>query len=683
MPAKFIASKGDVQPYGASFQKEGVNFAIFSKFATQVTLCLFDRNTGELLEEFELSPEENKSGDVWHIFIHDLPPNIAYAYRMDGPKAEDKSQIYDKNDLLLDPYAKALATSTHWGKVTSFPALKNTSYLPLGDIVAPLPFDWGNDRRPLIPPKDLIIYEMHVRGFTIHSSSQVKNPGSFLGVIEKIPHLLKLGVNAVELLPIHEFDETEYARMHPGTKRNLYNYWGYSTVNFFAPTNRYAVGQNPGDVITEFKTMVRELHRHGIEVILDVVYNHTAEGDERGPTFSFKGIDNSIYYMLDPTFKYLNFSGCGNTFSGNNPIVRDLIINSLRYWVTEMHVDGFRFDLASALTRNFDGTPLSDPPLIDTISQDPVLADCKLFAEPWDAGGLYQVGSFYPQVVRWMEWNGKYRDTIRRYCKSTQSMSGEFAMRLCGSEDLYHNRSPYSSTNFVTVHDGFTLADLVSYDSKHNIDNGEGNRDGESQNESWNCGIEGPTTNKKILYLRGKQMRNMHLALMISQGIPLLLMGDEYGHTKNGNNNTWCHDSDVNWFLWDKLENSDFFRFYTMMISFRKANPILRRKTFLTAKDVDWHGIEPFKPDWSSDNLFVAFTLKDHKNNQDLYIAFNMYDRTLGVQIPPPPYAKKWYWIVNTANDSPNDIYEENHEHPLDESSYRIPPHSAILLKAL
>lgn len=676
---KLSISNGFPSPFGISIQEDGVNFALASKHATEVVLCLYHHDTEQLITEIPLAIDKNRTGDVWHVLIHHLQDdpeyaNLTYSYRIKGPGDEEFSKF-----PLVDPYAREMATRIEWGK----PSVPSGNYLPMGEIAFESAFDWEGDKPPGIALNNLIIYEMHVRGFTQDVSSEVKHRGTFLGLIEKIPHLVELGVNAVELLPIHEFDELEYRFTHPHAKKPLYNYWGYSTVNYFSPMNRYATQNTPGAAVQEFKTMVRELHRHRIEVILDVVFNHTAEGNESGPIFSFKGIDNDIYYMLDKDGGYLNFTGCGNTFNSNQPRVLEFIIACLRYWVTEMHVDGFRFDLASALTRGTDGVPLPKAPLIEAITADPILAGVKLIAEPWDAVGLYQVGHFCPESKRWSEWNGKYRDGVRRFIKGVPGTNGEFAMRLCGSEDLYASRGPCASINFVTVHDGFTLADLVSYNMKHNMDNGEDDCDGSNDNESWNCGIEGETTNRKVIVLRERQMRNFHLALMISQGVPMLLMGDEYGHTKGGNNNSWCQDNQLNWFLWDKLKaNEGFLRYFKMLIHFRKRHPILQRKAFLTNKDVDWHGTDPFKPDWSGLSGIVAMTIKDHSNNQDLYVAFNSHDQTMTIYTPQPPYSKNWHWVVNTANNSPLDIYDEHQGPIMKEHSYKLLPHSAIMLKA-
>ncbi|NGX54265.1 MAG: hypothetical protein K1000chlam4_00990, partial [Chlamydiae bacterium] len=558
---------------------------------------------------------------------------------------------------------------------------KDFSHIQKGAIDPIEPFHWEEDAHPNIPMKELIIYEMHVRGFTQDLSSNSSQKGTFLGIIDKIPYLKELGINAVELMPIYEFNERDNVLFHAITGEPLFQYWGYSTVNFFSPMVRYGTGA--GNLLNEFKTLVKALHANGIEVILDVVYNHTAEGNGDGPTLSFKGFENSVYYMLTPDGHYYNFSGCGNTFNCNNPIVREFIRDSLRYWVKEMHVDGFRFDLASIMTRSPEGAPLDRPPLIEAITEDPILANTKLIAEAWDAGGLYQVGSF-PASGEWAEWNGVYRDEARNFIKGADNLAGSFATRIGGSEDLYgKSRTPAQSVNFITAHDGFTLADLVSYNHKHNKENGEKNRDGTNDNHSWNCGAEGATTNKNILALRKRQMRNYHLALMVSQGVPMLLMGDEYGHTKYGNNNSWGHDSRLNWFQWDTLEkNQEFFRFYKMVIAFRKSHPVLFRSKFLQEGDVIWHGKEPDHPDWGPKSRFVAFTLPDPIYHYDLYIAFNAFYRPTTIKIPKPHGAHPWLQIIDTSKGSPNDFAPEEEAKLLTRHTYTLPAYSAMLLKS-
>jgi isoamylase len=673
---------GTPYPYGISALQDGFNFALFSRHAYAVHLCLFDLNF--FCKEFPLDPSFYKTGDVWHIKIRNSEKKYSYyAFRIEGPQKEPFT--YDSSLYLLDPYAKIISTRNPWGSNSDLLDSRKSHYTPLGVIPNPSDlslFDWQNVSKPQLPLQDLIIYEMHVRGFTIDSSSQVKHPGTFLGVIEKIPFLLELGINAIELMPIQEFDENEVQLYSNPALRNLHNYWGYSTVNFFAPMNRYAFSSEKNASLVEFKTMVRELHRNGIEVILDVVFNHTAEGDAKGPILSFKGIDAPIYYIHNAFHNLSNYSGCGNTFNCNHPVVRQFIVDCLIYWHMEMGVDGFRFDLASILMRGISGEPLDQAPLIEEITEHPLLASVKMIAEPWDAVGLYHVGRFVPQNKRWAEWNGKYRDTLRKFIKggTENDLKGEFVTRLCGSQDLYHNRSPLSSINFITSHDGFSLHDLVSYNEKHNEANGENNQDGDSQNYSWNCGVEGPTDDEKVLQLRERQMRNFHLAMMVSQGIPMLLMGNEYAHTKRGNNNTWCQDNDLSWFLWNKLaENSGFYRFYQRLIHFRKANPLLKRTTFLTSDDVEWHGLEPLKPTWHQHFGVAAFTLLDKEKDEDLYIIFNAEGYDHPVTLPPPKQGMQWHWIVNTHNPSPYDFFDTSP--PVTYLEQTIPSFTAWMLK--
>jgi isoamylase/glycogen operon protein len=676
MTSDFRQHLGKPFPFGATPQKDGINFAISAKEAAQLTLCLFEEgNLSTPFKEFPLDPAQYKTGDVWHTFIEGASTPLVYAYRS-FPIANPEEQ-----HLLLDPYAKAVATGKEWGIQ---PGQKDAPYRPLGKVIESDGFDWEGDHPPKIATQDLIIYEMHVRGFTRHSSSGVEHPGTYLGLIEKIPHLLELGVNAVEIMPIHEFNENEAMQSNPVTKQRLCNYFGYSTVNFFSPMNRYASETANDQTVREFKTMVKELHKNGIEVILDVVFNHTFEGNEKGPTLSFRGLNSHAYYMIDAQGNYLNFSGCGNTLNCNNPLTRELIIDALRYWVTEMHVDGFRFDLASILTRAENGAPLGNAPVVEAISQDPILSNTKLIAEAWDAGGLYQVGGFTVGSPRWSEWNGKYRDIVRRFIKGTADHKTAFATAICGSQDLYgYGRAPYCSVNFVTAHDGFSLADLVTYDAKHNEANGEENRDGFDHNESWNCGFEGHSSNKKIVALREKQIRNFHLALMVSQGVPMLLMGDEYAHSRDGNNNTWCQDNELNWFLWGRIEaRQEFYRYYRSLIEFRKKYALLRRDAFLSDKDISWHGLSPLNPEWEHDNRFIAFTLNLPDKGPDLYVAFNACHVPHTIHIPQPREGTVWHWIVNTNNLPPDDFFDEEHPRLLEAATFRISAYSAIMLQA-
>lgn len=672
--------RGTSVPLGVSIKENGVNFALFSQHATAVTLCLFVPHAKTPFLEIPLDGDANKTGYIWHVHLFNLPSqHLEYGYKIAGSN-EDPRHRFDPISLLSDPYALSLNTSHQWG----YKDLDQERHELRGCIIVDAPFDWQGDMPPKIPIEDLIIYEMHVRSFTAHSSSKVQHPGTFLGIIEKIPYLKSLGVNAVELMPIFEFDECENIRHNPLTGQKLQNYWGYSTINFFAPMNRYGSSHEWASTLNEFRMLIREMHKNGIEVYLDVVYNHTAEGNQLGPHLSFRGIDNSVYYMVNAEGYYMDYTGTGNTLNSNHPVVAQLIVDSLRYWVNEMHIDGFRFDLASSLTRNEHGVPLPNPPVIQAMINDPVLANVKLIAEAWDAGGLYQVGTF-PGEGRWFEWNGKYRDVVRRFLKGTDDQSGPFAKVLSGSEELYaQDRTPCHSINFITAHDGFTLRDLVSYQEKHNLENGEDNRDGCNDNESWNCGQEGVTDHAPILFLRERQMRNFQVALMIALGTPMILMGDEYGHTRNGNNNAYCHDGILNWFLWDSLEhNAAFVRFHRLMIQLRKQHGILRRKSFLNDCDVKWHGLKPSQPNWSSENRFVALTLEDAIQEEPLYIAFNAHYSSARIEFPQPPAGKKWYRIVDTGLTSPNDFCEEPKENPPLESSYDLLEYSSFIAKAL
>ena len=650
-----IFSSGTPYPLGVTPRDRGWNFAIYAKDVTSLSLCLF-HDDKSLFQEIPLDGNKHRTGNVFHIHAENLPDNLSYGYRA-GKR------------LLSDPFAKAIHCGNTWNEA------KDALY-PLGNVPSNIPFDWEDDRSPNVPAQDTVLYEMHVRGFTRHPSSNTPHAGTYLGIIEKIPHLHSLGVTSVELLPIHEFNECEYNRPNPLTHKPLCNYWGYSTVNTFSPMKRYASSNNPHAAVDEFKTMVKALHKQGIEVILDVVYNHTAEGSIQGPTYSYRGLDPHAYYMINPHGKYLDFSGCGNTFNCNHPVAIELIIASLRYWVTEMHVDGFRFDLATIFLRDPAGHLMPSSPLVNAITLDPILSSAKLISESWDAGGAYRVGSFAPAHSRWAEWNGHYRDDIRSFIKGDSHAKNLFATRLCGSQDMYgKGHSPCTSVNFVTCHDGFSLADLVAYNQKHNAANGEHNRDGTNDNRSWNCGVEGVTTNDEILALRQRQMRNFHVALMVSQGIPMVLMGDEYAHTKQGNNNAWCQDNELNWFLWDKLEQETaFHRFYRLMIQFRNVHPQLHTGHFLTDKDIVWHGLKPNIPEWDADNKFIAFELKG------LYIAFNANKEKATVTLPPASQGHAWHWVVATYNAPPDDFFEGPNTPPAP-AEITMLPFSAIILK--
>lgn len=647
--------KGKPKPLGPYCRDGGINFAIFSNEADHVSLCLLDAEK-KVQKEIPMQ----RTGDIWHIFIKDLMPPTHYAYRY-------------QEKLYSDPYARLLDVPHEW----SF----DQHYFPYPIATKEAPFDWQGVSHPNIPLKDLVIYEMHVRGFTRHPSSGVAEAGTYLGVIQKIPYLKDLGINAVELMPVFEFNECEYKKVNPVTQQPLYNYWGYSPLSFFAPMRRYAISQEPEKALNEFRTMVRELHRHGIEVILDVVYNHTGEKDE---AYSFLGLDKNVYYLIDDNGNHVNISGCGNTVNVNNPLVRQLVRDSLAYWVTEMGVDGFRFDLACVMNRDKEGKLLSESPLVESLTYDPILADTKLIAEPWDAIGGYQLGGFHPKEQRWAEWNGQYRDTIRSFIKGDSSSKNGFAQRISGSKDLFPNRAPQSSLNFVTAHDGFSLHDLVSYNEKHNEQNGEDNRDGSTSNYSWNCGVEGSTSEPGIIGLRQRQMRNLMLALMLSQGVPMLRMGDEYCHTQFGNNNTWCQDDDLSWFCWDQIDaNKGFYRYMKELIAFRQRHEILHIEHFLNDEMIQWHGRMPFQPEWDDPLPLLGFTLLDPIHNQSLYAIFNASNNAIDVQLPPPTEGKLWHRIIDTFAGSPNDIVEENMAPEIVNPTYNVSAYSSLLFKCL
>lgn len=571
-------SRGRPLPLGASVTAEGVNFALLCRHGKAITLVLQPLDDDTPLAEIPLHPRRHRTGDHWHILISGLPSSFRYGWRVDGPKGN--GHAYDPSIILLDPAATMLTGGTQWGvSVETSPR----STVRRGLFHRTPRYDWQEDAPPLIPLEDSIIYELHVRGYTCHPSSGVRHPGTFAGLVEKIPYLKWLGVTAVELLPIHEFDENDCPFSHPITGQRHRNFWGYNSIAFAAVKASYAASAEQYGQITEFRDMVRAFHAAGIEVILDVVFNHTGEGDYRGRTYSFRGLDNELYYLLTPDGRYLNFTGCGNTLNCNHPVVRTLIMNCLRYWVGDMHIDGLRFDLASILGRDTRGNVMVEPPIIEMIAEDGVLADTKLIAEPWDAAGLYQVGGF-PFGRRWSEWNGRYRDDVRRFWRGDPGFAGAIAQRLCGSADLYEwsGRLPRHSINFVTCHDGFTLHDLVSYNHKHNLANGEGNRDGCNENYSWNCGVEGETHDPEILGLRKRQAKNLMATLMLSQGVPMILAGDEFLRTQRGNNNAWCQDNEISWVDWTLQEkNKDFLRFVREMIQLRKRHPVLRRRRFL------------------------------------------------------------------------------------------------------
>ncbi len=636
----------------------GVSFTVNSQNATSCKLVLFKWDACQPYATIPF-PKKYKIGNVYSMIVFGLNiEEFEYAYIVDGPYKPEVGLIFDNTKYLLDPYSKAVTGQSVWG------AKPRCGYEYRSRVVAN-DFDWGNNEKLLIPMEELIIYELHVRGFTKHSSSGVNYPGTFAGLAEKIPYLKELGINAVELMPIFEFDEMLDARTFDGEK--LFNYWGYNTVSFFAPNTSYTAEIEYNREGDELKSLIKKFHENGIEVILDVVFNHTAEGDEKGPYISFKGFDNSVYYMLTPDGKYYNFSGCGNTINCNHPVVQRMILDCLRYWVTQYRVDGFRFDLASILGRNEDGSPMNKPPLLQNLAFDPILANVKLIAEAWDAGGLYQVGSF-PSWNRWSEWNGKYRDDIRRFMKGDSGLANIAAERISGSHDLYNpvSRGKNASVNFITCHDGFTLHDLYSYNSKHNETNGWNNTDGDNSNNSWNCGTEGNTNNEIILKLRIKMMKNACAVLLASRGTPMLLAGDEFGNTQFGNNNPYCQDNEISWLDWNLLDkNKEIFDFFKKMIKFRTSHPVLQnsiKPAQCGLPDVSRHGTEPWHLDLSDETrmLAVMFAGRNKEDNGDdiVYIAINSNWEKQYVKLPDLPTNLEWRIAVNTAMPARQEFIE-------------------------
>ncbi|NUM34114.1 MAG: glycogen debranching protein GlgX [Candidatus Brocadiae bacterium] len=677
--SKIKTQQGKPIPLGATFYENSINFAVFAAHASRVSLLLYNKEQDVPFEEISLDPKIHKTGDVWHILVSGISRDIQYGYRVGGENRKD--HYYSEDNILLDPYAHALYPTLKWGWSTEI-TQKNKRITISRSCLVDHAFDWQDDAPPLIPMHESILYEFHVRGFSRHASSKSKYSGTYKGIIEKIPYLKDLGITAIELLPVFEFDETDNGNYNPETGEKLKNFWGYSTISFFVPKASYAFEYQKNAHILEFKEMVRELHKAKIEVILDVVFNHTAEGDQRGPTLSFRGLDNCVYYLLTKEGEYMNFSGCGNSVKANHPVVSDFIIDCLRYWVLEMHVDGFRFDLASILTRDEKGIPMADPPVIKRIALDPILKNVKLIAEAWDAGGLYQVGSF-PSYGRWSEWNGKFRDDVRAFIKGDNGVVHALAARLIGSPDLYgeKGRPPSHSINFITCHDGFTLNDLVSYNKKKNTMNGEENRDGEQNNLSWNCGEEGESKNPIVLKLREKQRKNFMAILLLSQGVPMLLGGDEFGRTQQGNNNAYCQDNEISWIDWDLLEkNAAFLRFVKEMIALRKRH--FQAKDFQDYQ-ISWHGVKVGRPDWSYHSHSLALLIEQTKKTKDtkaFYIILNAFWMPLTFDLPKPSSDKVWHILMDTAKESPLDITTQEDSAVWKEKQYTLEPRSVVVL---
>jgi len=644
----FSFTRGHPLPLGATVARGGINFAIFSRHATAVTLVLFQPGQADVLARFPFDARCNRTGDVWHAFITGLDTGIEYAYHMDGPRFAPHR--FDPDVLLADPYAIALNGCRVWGEKGA------QHHTVRRALLVSQEYDWEQDQPLNRPLAESVIYELQVRGFTRDASSMVRHPGTFRGLIGKIPYLKELGITAVELLPVTAFDELDSDRVDPHDHRPLHNFWGYNPLSFFALHAGYAADQTPGGEVREFKDMVKALHAAGIEVILDVVYNHSGEGDHRGPVYSLKGIDNSVYYMLNADGSYMNFSGCGNTINCNHPFVRNFILDSLRYWVMDMHVDGFRFDLAAILGRDQNGQVLASPPLLEQIAGDPILANTKLIAEAWDAAGLYQVGSF-PNWGRWAEWNGRFRDDIRSFVRGEPGKVGSLATRLAGSSDLYQQgRAPSHSINFITSHDGFTLRDLVTYNDKHNRANGEDNRDGENHNRSWNCGVEGATDNPAIKALRERQVRNFACLLFLSRGVPMFVAGDECGRSQRGNNNAYCQDNPISWLDWDgQRADQSLLRFFKLLIKFRKGHGLLLDDSYVLQDGcgprLTWHGFRLGQPDWGADSRSLAMHLSGTVPSgraEELFLIANAHWEPHDFELPSRP-GQCWHRFVDTA----------------------------------
>ena len=680
-------SAGASFPLGATVSRDGVNFSLFSKSSTAVELLLFDGvDADKPAQVLSLDPRKNKTYHYWHILVPGLKAGQLYGYRVTGPFEPHRGLRFDPQKVLLDPYGRAVAVPEQYSRIAASKPGENIA-VAMKSVVADLSrYNWDGDAPLKRPFAKTIIYEMHVAGFTRHPKSGVApgKRGTYAGLIEKIPYLKDLGVTAVELLPVFQFDEQD-------APQGRGNYWGYCPVSFFAPHHAFSSRKDPVGPLDEFRDMVKALHREGIEVILDVVYNHTAEGNQDGPTLCYRGLENGAYYILeqDRTW-YSNYTGTGNTLNANHPIVRRLIVDSLRYWVREMHVDGFRFDLASILSRDEAGRPLENPPILWDIETDPVLAGTKLIAEAWDAAGLYQVGSFVGDS--WKEWNGKFRDDVRSFLKGDKGTVGRMASRLLGSPDLYghEEREAEQSINFVTCHDGFTLNDVVSYNQKHNEANGEGNRDGCDNNLSWNCGVEGPTDDLAVERLRTRQAKNFLALTLMAIGAPMLLMGDEVRRTQCGNNNAYCQDNDLSWFDWTLPDkHRDFHRFVKIVIAIRlRLGPVrdagLSLNEFLRQAKIHPHGVKLDQPDWGDDSHTLVFTVLGLKGHALFHVMINAYWEPLAIELPPRTEGphQGWRRLVDTALESPDDVCEGPDLLPVQDETYLVQPRSVVILVA-
>lgn len=690
--AKYRVEAGRSHPLGAVPDADGINFSLYAGDATGVTLLLFDSaDSPKPIETIELDPVVNKTFQLWHAYVRGATPGLHYAYRVNGPQdLTGSGHRYNSHKVLVDPYTRGL-TKNLWNRARACDADDNLDCSMRGVVIDIGAYDWEGDQPLNRPMSQTVIYELHVGGFTKSSSSGAKNPGTFAGILEKIPYLRELGVTAVELMPIFAFDHSGVDRVGPdGTV--LSDYWGYNPLGFFSPHPDYCQSPAEGSHINDFRDMVKALHSAGIEVILDVVFNHTTEGNQLGPVISFKGLANDSYYYLVPQDKqyYMDYSGCGNTFECNHPMVGKLVRECLEFWVEQLHVDGFRFDEGSVLSRGADGAPMAYPPVLWDIELSETLADVKIIAEAWDAAGLYQVGTF-PGGSRWAVWNGRYRDDVRRFVRGDPGLVGQVASRIAGSADLFQSsgQAPDNSINFVTAHDGFTLNDLVSYNSKHNEANGEGNRDGNNDNDSWNCGAEGETDDPEIEALRERQIKNLAAILLLSQGAPMFVAGDEVRRTQRGNNNGYCQDNDISWFDWSLVQrNQRTFRFFKEMIAFRRRHPTVHRPRFFTGEanergllDISWHGCNLNSPDWSDPGSSVlAFTMGGFDGDDDLHVMLNMSGHDLDFEIPPVS-DRRWRRAVDTSLPSPQDIALPGDEIEVKpDDRYRVNEHSVVVL---
>jgi isoamylase len=681
-----VVKKGSSSPLGATVYPNGVNFSVFSKNATLIELLLFDHeNDAQPAKVIALDPNRHRTYHYWHAFVPAVKPGQVYSYRAHGPCEPEHGFRFDSEKVLLDPYGLAVAVPETYNRRAASQPGDNAAVAMKSVVVEPGRYDWEGDLPLRRPFTETVIYELHVRGFTCHPSSGVASVkrGTYAGLIEKIPYLKDLGVTAVELLPVFQFDPQD-------APEGRVNYWGYQPVSFFAPHHAYSSRREPVGVLDEFRDMVKALHRAGIEVILDVVFNHTTEGGHGGPTLCYRGLANDFYYILEQDrSRYADYTGCGNTLNANQPIVRRLIQDSLRYWVTQMHVDGFRFDLASILSRDEAGHPLPNPPVLWDIESDPLLAGTKLIAEAWDAAGLYQVGSFVGDT--WQEWNGRFRDDVRRFLKGDDGSVSRVATRLLGSPDIYghEEREAEQSINFVTCHDGFTLNDLVSCNHKHNEANGENNRDGSDDNLSWNCGAEGPTDDATIEALRNRQAKNFFTLELVAAGTPMLLMGDEVRRTQRGNNNAYCQDGDISWFDWSLLErHADIHRFVRALNAFRQRRDVvaeggrLSLNQLLERAKIEWHGVALNQPDWSEHSHSLAFTLRSLRAHFLMHGMLNAYWEPLTFEIPPVPAESRQRWrrCVDTALASPDDFSPWEEASSVEATTYTVQSRSVVIL---